>query len=192
MARILVDMDGICADIHKAWYKWLADEHGFSMTEAQQHDFDMAKCVPEEIGVKVFDCLQLPGFFRALEPIPGSLEAIEHLHANGHHVLIVTAAEAAVSHMEKKQWVQEHLPFLNKRQFITAHEKWLIQADALVDDSPRNARDFRAAQPKSLICTLTYPYNEKCEAYSLHALPRRERAEAWGSIRWFLERELPV
>lgn len=179
MARILVDLDGICADIHKSWYKWLKEKHGFETTDAAPLSFDMARCVPDSIGAKAFDCLYMPGFYRNLEPIPGAIEAVKGFYDRGDHVLIVTAAEAPTAHMEKKEWVLEHMPFLSKREFITAHEKWLIQADVLIDDSPRNATDFRAAQPDAFIATLAYPYNANCTAYNIRAENRQGPGSAW-------------
>lgn len=180
MGRIIIDLDGICADIHRPWHAWLEREHGFKMTLADQHSFDMERVVPPRLLAHVYKVLEQPGFFRNLPPIAGSLEGVRALFSAGHEIFIVTAAEAPISYKEKVEWVREHLPFITKRRLVMMHEKQLIEAAVFIDDNPKNAKAYRAAWPKSFIAGVRYAYNEKCKAYDL--LAEEASGAGWAEI----------
>lgn len=100
-----------------------------------------------------------PGFFRALQVIRGSQDALRDLLAAGHEVVICTAPCNTHCVAEKLEWLAEHFSFVDPKNVFVGHRKELIPADAFVDDSPRNASAYRAAHPDAFIVTIGQPYN---------------------------------
>lgn len=43
----------------------------------------------------------------------------------------------------KYEWLKEHFPFLSDLNFVFCGNKSIINADYLIDDSPRHFKDFK-------------------------------------------------
>jgi 5'(3')-deoxyribonucleotidase len=117
-----------------------------------------------------------------MNPLPGAIDAVKHLHDSGHTVYVVSAPIHAISYGEKVEWVEQWLPFLGKKRTILAHDKHIIPADWLIDDAPHNAEAYRRANPNSKIATITYPYNQGCPEFDLLAESWLDTAKAWQEI----------
>jgi len=112
---IFLDMDGVLANFEKA--------------AAQIPDVKR----PDE----VLD-------FSTFEPMPGAIEAVEKIIAMGHDVYIATTPpwNNPAAWGQKRDWIEEHLPQLKRKMFLT-HRKDLLKGDILVDDSTyRGQYDF--------------------------------------------------
>lgn len=125
-----------------------------------------------------------PGFFRSLEPIYAGLNFMKKARNLGHDVVIVSSAPDAHAPGEKRQWIEEHLPWLPKHDVIFASRKELVQGDVLIDDYPRNAKNFKAEQPESKTVGIAYPYNciSGMEHFDFLALGYNDFDAAWRSI----------
>lgn len=112
---IFLDMDGVLANFEKA--------------AAQIPDVKR----PDE----VLD-------FSTFEPMPGAIDAVEKIIAMGHDVFIATTPpwNNPSAWGQKRDWIEEHLPQLKRKMFLT-HRKDLLKGDILVDDSTyRGQYDF--------------------------------------------------
>lgn len=158
---VLVDLDGICADILTPWLAEYNHEYNDNLTIEQITCWDLHEVVDPACGVKIYDYIERPGFFRHLKPIPGARDAIETLKRDGHEVVIVTAPSKGVTCAgEKIEWVKEHLG-LKRQDVICAHRKELISGDVLIDDSPKNVKKYLTENPGASALTIAYPYNEE-------------------------------
>ena len=113
--RIFIDMDGVLANFEKA---------------AAQHP-----------DIKRPD-LHLD--FSKFEPMPGAIDAVKKIIAMGHDVFIATTPpwNNPDAWGQKRNWIEEHLPQLKRKMFLT-HRKDLLKGDILVDDSTyRGQYDF--------------------------------------------------
>ena len=113
--RIFIDMDGVLANFEKA---------------AAQHP-----------DIKRPD-LHLD--FSKFEPMPGAIDAVKKIIAMGHDVFIATTPpwNNPAAWGQKRDWIEEHLPQLKRKMFLT-HRKDLLKGDILVDDSTyRGQYDF--------------------------------------------------
>jgi len=183
--RILIDLDATIADIFTPWLSAYNRETGDDLTVERILTWDIADHAKN--GKVVLDFLSRPGFFKDLNPLPGAVEAVRLLSDNkANEIFVVTAAYHPPNFTEKAEWVQRWLPFLTKRQFILAHEKHLIKADAFIDDSPRNARDYRKEHPHAFILSIRYPYNGSCEAYDVLAPDWQDPKGAWELLESLL------
>ena len=117
---IFIDMDGVLANFDKA---------------KQSHpDFEKKGFRPD-----------LTLDFSKFEPMPGALEAVRDLIEMGHDLFIATTPpwNHPDAWGQKRHWVEEHLPQLKRKMFLT-HRKDLLIGDVLIDDSTyRGQRDFK-------------------------------------------------
>jgi 5'(3')-deoxyribonucleotidase len=108
-------------------------------------------------------------FFETLTPIDGALEAIRALHAH-HEIVIATAAmEVPVSFAAKYRWLQAHMPFIPASHIVFCGDKAVIDADVLIDDSPRHFARFKG---RALL--FSAPHNARETRY--------ERVNTWREV----------
>jgi len=82
--------------------------------------------------------------FSKFEPMPGAIDAVKKIIAMGHDVFIATTPpwNNPDAWGQKRNWIEEHLPQLKRKMFLT-HRKDLLKGDILVDDSTyRGQYDF--------------------------------------------------
>lgn len=79
------------------------------------------------------------GFFEALPPIPGAVEAFQWLAARC-EVFILSTAPWSKPHawQEKRLWVEKHLGDAAFKRLILTHRKDLLRGDVLIDDRTTN------------------------------------------------------
>jgi 5'(3')-deoxyribonucleotidase len=117
--RIFIDMDGVLADFYKA--------------KENHPDFGKKGFKPD---------LELD--FSTFEPILGAIEAVQKLIDMGHDLFIATTPpwNHPDAWGQKRNWVEEHLPALKRKMFLT-HRKDLLIGDILIDDTTyRGQKDF--------------------------------------------------
>jgi 5'(3')-deoxyribonucleotidase len=142
---IAVDMDEVLVDTYNRWLEiynniWDDDLTKDKITSWAAHDF-----VKPECGEKMYDILNIPGFFSDLDPLPGAIEGVKELMARGHEIVICTATPKASSmgYHEKRLWIEKHIPGFDTKNFISTHRKDLVSTDILIDDGIHNIRDFQ-------------------------------------------------
>lgn len=171
MARILLDMDGVLCNLIDKWFSTYNREYNdaIEIGMLQQwgpHHYARA-------GKAVYKYLSQPGFFRDLDPIPGAVEGVHKLLAQGHDVVVVTAAKNG--HRDKLDWIREHIPEIKSDHVIFSHRKELVRGDVLFDDAPHNLEAFAAyAQPVAM----AYPYNQGVSC---------PRMNSWGDFNTYIE-----
>lgn len=120
---IYIDMDGVLANFKKA-----ADQ--------------LAKNLPEEISEKVNMDEVLN--FSHFEPMPNAIESVKKIIDMGHDVFIASTPpwNNPAAWGQKRDWIEEHLPELKRKVFLT-HRKDMLIGDILIDDTTyRGQKDF--------------------------------------------------
>jgi 5'(3')-deoxyribonucleotidase len=190
--RILVDLDGICADFFAELWKRLSAITGNEYSTDQVMNWSLGSNFkePGRDMVKLIDSIyEAPGFFEALQPIPGARTAIQDLQTMGHEVLIVSAPCTPASGMEKLQWCKDWLPSIGKKEVVITGAKHIFKADVLIDDSPFNVVKFKAENPTALALSIAYNHNNVPE-YDGRYGSFREPEAAWsGMVRHILGRK---
>lgn len=109
--RIYIDMDGVLCDFRSAYFQARQDH--------QEIEF------PQSI----------PGIFENLEPIPGAIEAVEHLRSVADvYVLSAPSTRNPRCYMEKRIWIEKHFGYEFTKRLILATNKSLMIGDYLIDD----------------------------------------------------------
>ncbi len=88
----------------------------------------------------------IPGIFRNLKPILGSIDAVKLLlQSDNYEVYFLSTApwNNSSAWTDKRLWLEEQFGELANRKLILTHRKDLIKGDILIDDRPNNgAKDF--------------------------------------------------
>jgi 5'-nucleotidase len=170
MKRILVDMDGVLADIFPRFFELHEKETGQRLQMRDIEGLLEAEAFPNQRK-----WVSAPGFFRDLPVMQGSREALKKLNDKFHIIVVSLATEFPNSLTDKQLWICEHFPFITWRQIVFCGNKNIIQADIMIDDHPKNLDIF----PGETIM-FTQPVN-------IHiSNSRHRRADSWAEIERIL------
>ena len=135
--------------------------------EIEKNDFGAS---PE----RVMSVVTEPGFYAALRPFPGALDALKRMVAAGVDVRLVTSphpACAASCAAEKYQWLLEHLGPTWIDRLIIARDKTHVQGDVLVDDKPKISGSSKVVRWNQVLYSQSY--NKDVD------LGGRQRLDSW-------------
>ena len=157
-ASVLVDMDGILADLLPAWIGRYNADYGQRLIPEVIRHWDLDRYVVPECGRDIYRYLRDPDLFRHLDVVPGAVEGVATLQAAGFAVTVASSA-APVIQEAKRAWLAEHFgsALADGLQFMAT--KADRAADVFIDDSPGQQITYWRTHPTSLIATLAYPYN---------------------------------
>lgn len=168
--RLIVDMDGVLADVYRQFIHFEFLETGTLI------DLDTVDGVDEVVafpnGMKH---VNERGFFRSAPVIPHSQTVLEEL-SEIYDVFIVSAAMQFPNSLEEKYyWLKEYFPFLSWKQMVLCGSKEVVQGDVMIDDHFKNLDPFVG---KTLL--FDQPHNRKHHEHSHH------RVHNWLEIRKIL------
>lgn len=145
---IAIDMDDTIVFLMKAIMRNHNELHpDHALTYEQMAAFKHEIFHPE---YNVLDHLELPETYEALELMDEYvIPEIKKLHEK-YDVIIVTSAFPS-SVPGKWKWMQEHLPFIPQKNFITCGRKDIINADLLIDDAIHNVEDWVASNRPAIV-----------------------------------------
>ncbi len=135
--RVLVDMDGVLADVYQQFIRYEKEETGKEIKLEDAVGNDEVAAFPN--GLKH---VNMKGFFRTVPVMKDAVEGMKYLNEK-YEVFIVSAAmEFPNSLQDKYEWLQEFFPFLTWKQFIFCGSKVPVCADVMIDDHPKNLDYF--------------------------------------------------
>lgn len=135
--KIIVDIDGVLADIYSQFRKFELEDLG-----ANQDLSEITGKLEEEAFVNGEMYMAAKGFFRNAPVIEGCIEVLEKLN-KVYDVFIVSAATKFPNSMaEKQEWLLEHFPFITWEQLAFCGTKELIKGDIMIDDHFKNLDRF--------------------------------------------------
>lgn len=168
--RIIIDMDGVMADVYLRYIQRELEETGRQIIYAETNGLTEKGAFP--------NCMKHVNerdFFRYIPLMKGAVEAVQKLN-DQYEVFIVSAAmEFPYSLEEKYFWLQEHFPFLSWEQFAFCGSKTVIAGDIMIDDNFKNLDHFKG---RTLLFTQPHNIRE-------HDHPH-ERVGSWQEITHLL------
>lgn len=151
--RILVDMDGVLADVYTTFFELHERETGQKLTIN-----DIAGLLEEEAFKNQRRWVSSPGFFRDLPVMPDSREVLMKL--NDHYKIIVVslATEFPYCLTDKQLWMHKNFPFISWKQLVFCGDKSIVKADIMIDDHFKNLDHFDGrkilfSQPHNMLKT---------------------------------------
>ena len=138
---VLIDMDNTIVDWDLEFGKrWIArrPDDTLDLIKQRKH-FELEQNFPADTKPMAIEIMSEPGFYAALEPQPGAVEAIKEMTDAGLHVLLCTSPtpfqyETCVA--EKYAWVREYLGSEFLERIIITRDKSVIRGKVLIDDKP--------------------------------------------------------
>ncbi len=181
---VLVDMDGVCADLMTPWLLAYGSRKNRLFTVEDVRNFKMETNAGFDDGV--YEFLRRDGVFADLRPIPGAVQALRHLNDTANVYICSTPSRNPASATEKLRWCGRHLPFIHRRRLILCARKDLVRGDYLIEDSPDNVRDWALANPQGKTILIDYPYNA-CASPSYRTCSYQKPEQAWDEIVAFID-----
>lgn len=140
---LAIDMDETIANTLLVQRRWLEERFGYSWQETH----GMATALYESVSPDHMDALTTEMdngvFFRDIPLIEGCQAAIERLNLRYDVYITSAAMEFPSSLRAKYEWLLENFPFINPLRFVFCGSKNIINADVMIDDSPRHFEHFR-------------------------------------------------
>jgi 5'-nucleotidase len=188
---VLVDLDGICANLLDEWLGRYNKDSGLNITLDDINKFHIHECVPA--GHKIYDYIRKPGIYDNLKPIEGAQEGMELLNQTHDVIILSTPSRAPETAGEKIHWCKKYFPFIDRRQIMLGARKELVCGDFFIDDSPENLFNWHNANVDremydAKTITIDYPYNRGFEA-DFRAMDYKNTDKAWGEILHYIMAE---
>lgn len=166
MKKVIVDMDGVMADVYPQLIEFEKRETGRDVENHTMIGRSEIEAFPN--GKKHINEV---GFFRTLPVMEGSKEVMEYLN-NKYELYIVSAGmEFPNSLREKYDWLAEHFPFITWEQIVLCGSKKVVSGDVMIDDHPKNLNHFSGQR-----LIFTQPHNELIENETY------QRVNSWTEI----------
>ena len=152
---ILVDMDGVMADVYARFFEIHEQETGQRLSVD-----DIAGKLEAEAFNNQRLWVTTPGFFRHLPVMKGSREALLKLIEHYRILVVSLATEFPHALTDKQLWLDEHFPFIGWQNTVFCGDKSIIDADIMIDDHFKNLDHFRGetlmfTQPPNMLVTDT-------------------------------------
>jgi 5'(3')-deoxyribonucleotidase len=135
-----VDMDGVLADTQTHFIQYYEAETGVRIAPESMLGIPENESFPDKTAVQRY--VRMDGFFRTLPLIPGSVQAVRTLMKDFDLYIVSAAMEFPQSLFEKKQWLEEHFPFVSWKNIVFCGDKHIIRTDYLIDDHLKNLDHF--------------------------------------------------
>ena len=166
MKRVLVDMDGVLADIYPHMVEYEYKESGIKV-DVQS----LTGRLEEEAFPSFKQFIQGKQFFRTAPVVKDSVEGLKYLNGKYDVMIVSSATEFPDSLIEKYDWLGEHFPFISWRQMIFCGSKQGIRGDIMIDDHIKNLNVFEGQK-----ILFTQPHNLQVNDEKL------ERVYSWKEI----------
>jgi 5'-nucleotidase len=170
MKRILVDMDGVLADVYSRFIELHEEETGHRKTIDE-----IIGRLEGEVFPNLNKWVKTPGFFRSMPVIPDSQRVLRKLNDKFDIVVISMATEFPDSLTDKQLWLAEHFPYISWKQLVLCGNKNLIKADIMIDDHCKNLDSFKGE-------TIIFSQPHNIQSTEI----RHKRVDSWKEIERLL------
>ncbi|MEM9720157.1 MAG: 5'(3')-deoxyribonucleotidase [Bacteroidota bacterium] len=165
--RLIVDMDGVLADVYAHFIQYEKEYTGLIKKKE-----DLIGVTEEAAFTQTKTYVRSVGFFRTLPVIPNSQEVLEALNTQYQVYIVSSAMEFPNSLREKYDWLAEYFPYIHWKQIVLCGDKRAIQGDIMIDDHFKNLDYF---EEKTYL--FSQPHNQASPA------GRHERVDSWEELR---------
>lgn len=160
--RLGIDLDGVVADFNAGWMKLHGEEHGTDLTSDLVTSWNGLHEVGGFASMGEFWWWargggHRPSIFRHLETYPGAVETLERLVRDGHEVVVLTSKPWWAIH-DTYNWIADRA--LPTREVHMRDDKWAVDCDVYLDDSPIVLPPLVRHRPDAVVCRFVRPWND--------------------------------
>jgi len=137
MRQLIIDMDGVLADVYSQFQKYEKRETGKELTVEEIEGKAELEAFPN--GEKH---VNMDGFFRTAPVIEGSVSGLKYLNEKYKLLIVSLATEYPKSLKEKMDWMKENYSFISWKQIFLCGDKSQIKGDVMIDDHLKNLNFF--------------------------------------------------
>ncbi len=142
MKRMAIDMDEVLADTVGCLLIWLRQTYDVRLSRSDIVGKPLEGFLQPEQAAAMDAYLHQGDVFGEVPVMHGSQEVVRQL-CDRYEVFVATAAmDYPRSCIPKFHWLRQHFPFIPPNRFVFCGDKSVVQADFLIDDSPRHFRRF--------------------------------------------------
>lgn len=164
--QVLVDMDGVLADVYAQFINYEYNESGIRLSAKELNGKTEAEAFPHYLRH-----VNQENFFRNAPVITDSIEGLKYLNGKYKVLIVSSATEFPRSLTEKQAWLNQYFPFIGWEQMIFCGHKDAIKGDIMIDDHIKNLGNFEG---KKLL--FTQPHNVNIQDSHLH------RVTGWKDV----------
>ena len=159
--RLAIDLDGVVADFNGGWMRAYNEAYGTELTPDQVTFWDGLHELThfEDMGAFWRWASDHGGHsvFRHLEVYDGAVEALRRLNRRGHDIVVITSKPDWAIH-DTLEWLADHR--IPTREIHITDDKYEIDCDVYLDDSPYKLPEYVRERPDRLVCRFVRPWNE--------------------------------
>ncbi|WBL20829.1 5' nucleotidase, NT5C type [Zunongwangia sp. HRR-M8] len=169
---IAIDMDGVMADVETHFLTWYNKEYSENLSREDIRGKSESNAFPVKGIIKKY--ANSSHFFETAPVMDGAIHAVQKLQENYEIYVVSAAMEFPISLTEKRNWLQNHFPFISWKNIIFCGNKSIINTDFMIDDHPKNLDPFKGE-------TLLF------EAFHNLKVKNHSRAKNWKEVLDFFE-----
>ena len=160
--RLGIDLDGVVADFNGGWTQLHNNEFGGRLTPDLVTSWDGLHTLGGFYDMEDFWAWargndERPSIFRHLDLLPGALDTLRALDAEGHRVVIVSTKPDWAVH-ETMHWLADNE--IPTREVHLTFTKYLVDCDVYLDDAPGVLPELVEHHPDALVCRFVRPWNQ--------------------------------
>lgn len=170
--RLGIDLDGVVADFNGGWMQRYNEEHGAELTPDMVVSWDGLYQLTHFPDMGEFWRWARnhgggPTVFRHLEAYTGAVETLRRLNREGHDIVIVTSKPDWAVH-DTFEWLADNR--IPTREVHCLDDKWLVECDVYLDDSPYVVPALVKQRPDAVVCRFVRSWNTPVEgAVDVHS-----------------------
>ncbi|MBI2449676.1 hypothetical protein HYV49_05260 [Candidatus Pacearchaeota archaeon] len=161
---VLFDQDGVLCDLLPSWLSLYNQETGENTKEEEITQFNLYDLV--KYPDKLEEALAKKDLFLNVTPYKDCVQYFKKIIKDkAFDVFIVTQVPRCSIYglYEKRLWMKKYFKKFSTDRIISAHRKYLIDGDILIDDNPKHLKDFREHKPGRISIAMDHPYNRDAE-----------------------------
>lgn len=166
MKRLLIDMDGVLADIYSQLLAY--DKRATGRRKAAAEIVGKREA---DVFVHLQAHLVTPGFFRDAPVMAGCEAVLLELNRRYELFIVSAATEFPLSMGEKHAWMQEYFSFITWQQLVFCGSKRVVCGDIMIDDHFKNLDGFAG---RAMLFTQPHNQGSDCRGH--------ERVDSWTQI----------
>ena len=153
--RIAIDLDDTLSYFVEEWLEAYNEVYNDHLTKDKITEWNIAKFTKPDCNSKIYEMLTWDEIFLRAKVRENAVEVTKWL-GDYYDLYIVTAYNYQTARA-KTEWVIENLPHIDYRRVVFCNDKFIIDADYLIDDKDKNCVEF---QGKSLLFGINNPWND--------------------------------